>query len=123
MDQRPSRKDLIREYKDTARPMGVFGVRNLRNGKWLIGASADLPSMLNRQQAQLRFGGHPNHELQRDWKELGVEAFAFEILDTLKPSDQPGYDPRADLKTLEELWLEKLSPYDDRGYNVRAKER
>jgi len=77
--------------------------------------------MLNRQRAQLGFGGHPSRELQRDWQALGAEAFAFEILDTLAPREEPGADPADELRALEALWLEKLSPYGERGYNVRPK--
>lgn len=102
--------------------MGVYQVRNTRSGKVFIGTSADLPAMLNRQQAQLKFGAHPNRELQRDWKELGADAFSFEVLDTLPEPEQPGYDPAADLRILEEMWLEKLSPFGDRGYNVKRKQ-
>ena len=45
------RKALIRQYKETRRPAGVFRVRNTANGKSLVGTSVDLPSMLNRQRA------------------------------------------------------------------------
>jgi len=115
------RKSLSREYKETARSMGVFRVHNTVNGKSFVGTSVDLPSMLNRQRAQLGFGGHPNRELQKDWQEMGAPAFAFEILDTLKPREEPGYDPAADLRALEALWLEKLSPCGEQRYNVRPK--
>ena len=90
-------------------------------GRSLVGTSVNLPAMLNRQRAQLRLGAHPNRALQKDWNELGAEAFEFEILDTLTPSDEPDYDPSRDLRVLEDLWLEKLSPFDDRGYNTRRK--
>jgi hypothetical protein len=116
------RKSLSREYRESARPMGVFRVRNTVNGKSFVGTSVDLPSMLNRQRAQLGFGGHPNRELQKDWKEMGEQAFAFEILDTLAPREEPGLDPADDLRALEALWLDKLSPYEERGYNVRPRE-
>jgi group I intron endonuclease len=115
------KKRLIREYKETRRPMGVYQVRNTVNGKVLIGVSVDLPSMLNRQQSQLRMGGHPNRELQKDWAEYGPDAFEFEILDTLTPPEDPNYVPKNDLKALEELWLDKLSPFGDRGYNAKPK--
>lgn len=111
------RKALSREYKEAARPMGVFRVRNTVNGKSFVGSSVDLPSMLNRQRAQLGFGGHPNKELQRDWQAMGAEAFAFEVLDTLAPREEAGWDPADELRALEALWLEKLSPYGERGYN------
>ena len=86
------RKALIREYKANRRPMGVFQVRNTLSGKVLLGSTADLPSMLNRQRAQLQMGAHPNRDLQADWRAHGPGAFAFEVLDTLTPSDEAGYD-------------------------------
>ena len=102
--------------------MGVFRVRNTVNGKSLVGTSVDLPSILNRERAQLNFGGHPNRELQREWNEMGAGAFTFEVLDTLAPRQEPDYDPADDLRALEALWLEKLQPFGDRGYNARPKE-
>lgn len=115
------RKALIREYKETQRPMGVFRVRNTVNGKSLIGKSTDLPSMLNRQRAQLRMVSHSNRALQKDLEEYGPDAFEVEVLDTLDVPDRPDYDPSADLLTLERMWLDKLSPYGERGYNPEPK--
>ena len=43
------KKAVIRQYKETRRPMGVFQVRNKVDGKVMIGVSVDLPAMLNRQ--------------------------------------------------------------------------
>lgn len=115
------RKALIRDYKESRRPMGVFGVRNTVNGKSLVGASTDLPAMLNRQRFQLDAGIHPIRELQKEWIAFGAAAFAFEVLDTLPAPDQPDFDPSDDLRVLEDLWLDKLSPFDERGYNARPK--
>jgi hypothetical protein len=115
------RKALKREYKETRRPMGVYRVKNTVNGKSLVGSSVDLPSILNRLRGQIRLGSHSNRELQKDLKELGPEAFEVEILDTLTPSDRPDYDPADDLRALESLWLEQLSPFGDRGYNAIPK--
>jgi hypothetical protein len=77
--------------------------------------------MLNRQQSQLRLSAHPNRELQRDWNELGADAFEFEILDTLTMPERADYDPTQDLRALEELWLDKLSPFGNNGYNREPK--
>jgi len=115
------RKVLIREYKEARRPMGVFRVRNTINGKAFVGSSVDLPSILNRHLAQLRLHAHTNRALQQDWDDLGADAFVFEVVDTLSPSEDATYDPRGDLRTLEALWLERLSPYGDQGYNARPK--
>jgi group I intron endonuclease len=103
--------------------MGVYGIRNKVNGKSFIGTSVDLPSILNRELAALRLGKHSRSELQKDWNELGPEAFEFEILDTLTPPDTPDYKPADDLRVLEAMWLEKLSPFEERGYNARPKPR
>ena len=104
------KKTLTREYKESRRPMGIYRIRNTANGKLLVGASVDLTSILNRHQWDLRMGGHRNRELQKDWAEFGAEAFEFEILDTLTSPEQPNYDPKDDLRALEELWLGDYSP-------------
>ena len=101
--------------------MGVGVVRNLATGKTLVVAGADLPSLLNRHRAQLRFNSHTVEALQADWNARGSEAFAFEVLDTLAPGKEPDYDPTADLQALETMWLEKLSPFEPAGYHRRAK--
>jgi hypothetical protein len=113
------RKALVKEYKRTARPMGVGAVRNTATGKALLAATRDLPAFLNRHRAQLRLNAHPNHALQADWNNLGPDAFEFVVLDTLAPLDAPDYDPTEDLVTLEALWLEKLGPFEPAGYHRR----
>jgi hypothetical protein len=103
-----NRKARIRQYKETLPPVGVFRVRNPATGKSLVGSSTNLPGTLNRHRFQLERGSHPSRELQADWNALGADAFKFEVLDQLKPSDKPDYDPTEDLKVLKELRLEKL---------------
>ncbi len=117
------KKELIRDYKQHHRQMGVWQVRNNINDKVLIGASLNLQGILNRHQFQLKLGSHQNRTLQTEWNEFGSESFAFEILDEITPTGEPGYDYREDLSFLEELWLDKLQPFGDRGYNERKKSR
>jgi hypothetical protein len=64
---------------------------------------------------------HANRELQKHWNELGPDGFAFEVVDTLAAPEQPDYDPSEDLRALEKLWLDRFSPFDNRGYNARPK--
>jgi group I intron endonuclease len=115
------KKALMREYKETPRPMGVYQIRNTANGKLLVGTSVNLPAILNRHRAALRMGSHQNRGLQKDWAEFGPDAFEFEVLDTLAPPERPDYKPSDDLKALEQLWLDKLSPFGERGYNPEPK--
>ena len=103
------RKALIREYKQRRPPAGVYRVRNTVTGRSLVAASANLPAILNRHEAQLRMGGHPLRAFQADWTEHGAASFVFEVLDTLTPREDPAYDPVPDLTVLEDMWLDRLS--------------
>lgn len=116
-----TRKELIREYKNTPKPAGIFRVRNTAQGKSFIGTSRNLPAMLNRQRFQLDWGSHPDRELQQDWDALGPDAFVFEVLDRLEPSKEPGDDPTDDLRTLKALWVEKLTAAGERLYPFSIK--
>ncbi|MBN2134903.1 MAG: GIY-YIG nuclease family protein [Acidobacteria bacterium] len=119
MDER--KRELKNQYKESSIPMGIFQIRNLKNGKVLIGSSPNLNSYENKHGFQLEMGSHPNKALQADWKELGKENFTFEILDTLATEDNDSKKYRDDLTMLEELWLDKLQPYGESGYNEKKK--
>ena len=111
------RKQLKKEYLESKRPMGVYRVLNTENGKCLVGSSANLPAILKRIEFELKMGNHRNGALQSDWESYGVDAFAFEVLETLEPEERSDYNPTEDLNVLEGLWLEKLSPFAPNGYN------
>jgi len=99
---------MVRKYKETRRPAGIFMVQHKPSGRTLLGGSPDAPARLNRIRAQLKMKGHPNRALQRDWDADGPDAFLFEVLDLLPPAETAEGDSTADLATLEELWAEKL---------------
>jgi hypothetical protein len=103
--------------------MGIWAIRNLVNDKLLIGAALNLPGILNRHKFELQLGGHKSRALQADWDALGKEQFTFEILDEIAPQPDPAYDYHADLLSLENLWLEKLQPFDENGYNEPKKSK
>ena len=110
------RKALRRAYKETPRPMGVYAVRNTVDGMVLLGGSTDLPGMLNRQRFQLENHASPYRQLQADWDRLGEGAFGFEVLDTLEPPDEPGFDATEDLAQLVEMWRERLGLAEEQLY-------
>jgi GIY-YIG catalytic domain len=117
------KKELKDQYKQTHTPMGVYQIRNLVNQKVFVGTALNLPGILTSNKLQLNAGNHPNKKLLSDWSEFGSDSFAFEVLDELPPNQGADYDYKADLASLEELWLEKLQPYGERGYNERKKGR
>ena len=108
------RKARIRRYKETLPPAGVFRVRNTATGKSLVGSSANLPGTLNRHRFQLERGSHPSRELQADWSALGPDAFEFEVLDQLKPSDKPDLQFRC--ARLPTGYAERSPIREDRAY-------
>lgn len=115
------RKAMMRDYKETARPMGVYRVWNPTTGTSLVAASLDLTAILNRHRAQLKMGAHPTTALQAEWNAGASEAFVFEILDTLVPTDPPATDPIPELQALEKMWLEQLGLVADRMHTLRSR--
>src|SRR3989339_1004204 len=111
------KKELKKQYKQTLPPMGIYQIKNLINGKIFIGNSKNLHGKSNSYKFQLNSGVHVNSELQKDYTKYGEQNFTFEVLDTLEPKDDPSYKYDDDLKTLEDLWLEKLQPFGVAGYN------
>ncbi|NMO16653.1 GIY-YIG nuclease family protein [Pyxidicoccus fallax] len=112
-----NRSELKRAYKEKPPPMGVFAVRNRANGKVLVGSSLNVEGSLNRIRFELTTGMPRIPALLEDWKRYGADNFSFEVLDVLPPAEEPGGDPKEELKVLEALWLDRLKPYGDAGYN------
>ena len=99
--------------------MGVFQIRNKASEKVFVDSSTDVDGKINRHKFQLNAGVHPTASLQNDWNRLGASAFEFEVLEPVEPRSDPAYDYASDLETLKDLWLEKLEPFGERGYNER----
>lgn len=114
MDKK-SRKDLLAEYKQIKTYMGVIKITNNVSGKIYIAAFPNLKNKWLTIRGQLDMGMHANSQLQKDWKELGPEAFTYEVLEE-KETDEVT-DMRWERKQMEKPWLEKLQPYGDKGYN------
>ncbi|MBK7594453.1 MAG: GIY-YIG nuclease family protein [Gemmatimonadetes bacterium] len=115
------RKAMVRDYKETARPMGVYRVWNPVTGTSLVAASLDLPAILNRHRAQLKMGAHPTTALQAEWNAGASADFVFEVLDTLAPANPPVADPIPELQALEAMWLEQLGLVADRMHTLRSR--
>jgi hypothetical protein len=112
-----TRAELRRRYKETPRQAGIFQVKNTKTGRIFLGSSTNLHGPLNRIRFQLSVGSFDNPSLQNDWNQFGPDAFAFEILEVVKSSDDPVFCLEDELTLLEQIWLEKLSPLGELGYN------
>lgn len=111
------KSEIKRNYKQSLRQMGVYQIRNLVNGKIFIGSSKNIPAKFNSHQFTLEIDSHINRKLQDEYNKFGKENFVYEILELVKPKDDPAYDYSYDIKSLEKLWLAKLNPFNDAGYN------
>ena len=114
-----TRKERINEYKNTKFRAGVFQIRNLVNGKVYIDKSVNLDKIWNRHRLELNFGSHRVKALQADWKDLGEAGFAFEILGEVEQREDASFDLNRELKVLEQLYLEEIQPYGEKGYHTR----
>ena len=116
------RKDLHREYKERVKPAGIYQVKNIKNGKVLLGSSLNLEGPLNRHKFMLKIGSHTNKALQNDWNAFGPDAFVFEILEEIQVNDDPNFNLQDDLTLMEMIWLEKTQPVQN-GYNLNDRIR
>ena len=115
------KSELKAQYKEMVFEAGVFQIRNKVSGKVFIGSSKDIKAMFNRFRAQLDFNSCRIKDLQDDWKTLGAEQFVFETLDVLEPEKGEREVDSDEVAELEKLWLEKVQPWGEKGYNQQPK--
>ncbi len=118
-----TRQEIKREYKERKKPAGIFQIKNTVNGKVYLGSSLNLEGPLNGHKFMLTIGRHRNPSLQKEWNEFGPEKFTFEILEIVKVKDDPNFNLEDELTLLEQIWVEKLQPFGERGYNPDGKIR
>lgn len=103
------RKELLRHYKESHRPAGVFRILNVGENRSFVGSSTNVPGLLNRHRFELEMGSHRNKPLQADWNRLGESGFSFETLDLLDPpADDPSWNPAEEVAELETMWRERI---------------
>ena len=112
-----TRAELKRAYRETPKQAGIYQVKHTPSGRVLLGSSLDLHGPLDRHRFMLTSGSHRNPRLQADWKADGEKAFSFDILEVVKVKDDPDFKLADELFLLEEIWIERLQPFGERGYN------
>ncbi|WP_283409932.1 GIY-YIG nuclease family protein [Anoxynatronum buryatiense] len=102
------RKELKAQYKQMKTEMGIFAIRSASPPFCYLETTQDLKGTMNKTIFQLRFGSHPQKELQRVWKELGENHLSVEVLEVLPYSkDETKTDYSEELQILKQLWEEK----------------
>ena len=113
----PDRRALSRQYKEAPPPMGVYAIRNVVNQRVYVDASPNPQGTLNRHRFELELKGHRNRALQQDWNVHGAANFRLEVIDTLKKSEDPAFDEKAELAALLSMWRQELQCDGALGYN------
>lgn len=104
------RKELQEMYKEMKPDMGILAVINKSNGKYFLETTQNLKGKINSVTFQLKSGGHPNKELQKDWRELGSDNFEIRILEKLEyDEDENKRDYTDELELMKMIWVEKLN--------------
>lgn len=113
MNDKSRRKELSDSYKQSHPEAGVYRFVNAKNGKTLLGSAPNLASMRNK----LEFARNTNspsaldRRLRDDIRDFGLDAFSFEVLESLEPTpEMTTAKIREELAVLEALWREKLDP-------------
>lgn len=109
------RKELQEEFKQIKTYMGAIQITNKVSGKIYVDTFSNLKNKWFTLQMQLDMGRFANAGLQKDWKELGADSFTYEVLEQ-KEADEIT-DIKWECKQMLKHWLDKLQPYEDKGYN------
>ncbi len=118
-----TRSDIKRAYKEAPKQAGVFQIKNTQTGRVYLGSSLNLHGPLNKHRFTLKYGSHDVPALQSDYNEYGPEAFVFEVLECVEPSDEPGFSLSDALTELEQAYIAKLEPFGKSGYNPNPRIR
>ena len=102
------KRALKRQYLDAPPRAGVFAIRHLSSGRLLVDGSTDAQASLTRHALELRMGRHRDRALQHDWNIDGNAGFVFEVLDVVKPSADPAFELKHELRALIALWQGEL---------------
>jgi group I intron endonuclease len=99
---------LMDNSKDKA--SGIYGFRNIENGKWYIGQSINIIQRKQNHLSKLRSNTHKNTYFQHDYNEYKEDSFEFVILEMCENEM---------LSIREEAWIVYYNSLNrDFGYNV-----
>jgi hypothetical protein len=110
-------KTLREEYKLREAVAGIFRVVNNVTGTVFLGSALNLQGPLSRIEFELKMGSFKNRRLQEDYQRYGGENFTFEVVETIEPSPDPGFNAERELERLEETYAAALDR--DNTYNEK----
>ena len=114
------KKQISKDYKMQKQPVGIYAVHNKADNKMYIGTSKNLPAVIRRFEFTLQMENFPYQDLIDDYKKLGKDNFEIKILDELELKNETYKEIDTELKSLEEMWIEKLQAEGVKFYNKKT---
>ena len=103
-----SRREAVRDYKETAPEAGVYAITCAATGDTWIAGARNLAGQENRHWFSLRTGGHTNRAMQAAWRAHGEAAFGFRVLEKLETEKMTPLGVADLIKARERHWLGAL---------------
>jgi hypothetical protein len=113
MTDRSRRRELKANYKESHPEAGVYALRNMRNGKVLIGSALNLASMRNKLEfaRSTNSPGALDLRLCTEIETYGVHAFELVVLESFQPApEMSDAEILNELKALEQLHRDNIEP-------------
>jgi len=105
-----TKKDLRERYKSRAVIGGIFCIKCRATDKFWLKATTDMQSAKNRFAFNVNMNSCPETSMLKEWKQYGMDAFSFEVLEEIKKKEtQTDCEFSDDVDTLLEIWTEKLN--------------
>ena len=105
----------IKQKEKLPKESGIYGIRNLVNGKIYVGSSNNTNKRIENHKYYLKKNNHPNDYLQRSYNKYGIENFLFYIIERCSVEN---------LLILENQYIENFqSLNEDFGYNLKIVNR
>jgi len=105
---KPTRRELLRDYKEKKTTPGVYAVRCAPTGQVWAAGSRNIDSQENSLRFGLRTGGHPNKAMQAAWAAHGEAGFSFEVLERIEAEELTPLGLADLVKSRERHWLATL---------------
>jgi group I intron endonuclease len=95
---------------------GVYRITHRESGRIYIGSSTDIKKRVLKHLRGAS-GGRQSH-LRNALAKYGRDAFDFDVIEIVDVSGLPTKFKRLVLGACEQFYLDCLSPFDDRGFNL-----
>lgn len=73
---------------ETTTKQGIYSITNVLSGRVYIGSTNNLRKRLNAHRCALKLGNFLNQKVQKDYNELGLSFFVFDVIELVNGSDQ-----------------------------------